>query len=81
MGHKKSFERSIAPPRMPSLTPRGGIGQSGPRLKPAVRMFGDTTFTRPAPPTADRFIGPMQLRKFNRQLAREAQGITRRRGT
>ena len=81
MGHKKSFERTIAPPRMPSLTPRGGIGQSGPRLKPAVRMFGDTTFTRPAPPTRDRGIGRAQLKKFERQLALEAQGITHSSGT
>jgi len=70
---------------MPSLTPRGGIGKSGPPifLEPPVRVFRnlDPTFTKPAPPTRDRGIGGAQLRKFERQLALDAQGITRPSGT
>ncbi len=70
-------------PRMPSLRPRGGIGQKG--LPIFVKPFrivpvrpDDPKFARPAPPTRDFGIGRAQLRKFEQQLRREALGIPRR---
>ena len=78
MGHlKKLFSRLVAPPRMPSLTPRGGVRKRGPRifLRPPVRVFRnlDPTFARPAPPTRDRGIGRAQLKKFKRQRRLKAR--------
>ena len=73
-------------PRMPSLRPRGGIGQKGPpifttpfRVVP-VRP-DDPGFVRPPPLTADRGIGKAELRKFERALRREALGIVSSRRT
>ena len=70
---------------MPSLSPRGGVRKGGPAIfiKPPVRVFRnlDPTFTKPAPRTADSGIGRAQLKKFERQLALDAQGITHSSGT
>ncbi len=66
--------KSLASRRTPSLFSRGG---------PDVKHSGerDPKFTRRAPPTADRFIGKLQLKKFIRQQALEAHNIRRSRGT
>ncbi len=70
---------------MPSLSPRGGVRKGGPAIfiKPPVRVFRnlDPKFTKPAPSTADRGIGRAQWKKFERQLALDAQGITHSSGT
>ncbi len=85
MSHARKPKGPSTNRHMPSLSPRGGVRKSGPAIfiEPPVRVFRnlDPTFTKPAPPTADRGIGRAQLKKFERQLALEAQGITRSRRT
>ena len=50
---------------------------------PRDRFFApvDPTFVRPAPPTADRGIGRLQLKKHNRQQLLKARNIRRSRST
>ncbi len=75
MGHKKLFSTSLISRRTPSLFSRGG-----PDVQHSAER--DPKFSKPAPGSVDRGIGGVaQLKKFERQLAREAQGIRRSRRT